>query len=257
MRLLKIILLSVLFFSAVVSAQQLYFCKSFTEDGKPIDARGTWKIKPWGTQIYVLFDNEGKVIENAHLYLFIDKLQNGEYKPFDSQLKRPGNKSTWTVFNVELKEPGDYKVYVLNPDQKELASGFIKVEFEEQFKSGTGVTSSRYYDGTKITFCEAVISGKPIRVLHNLSLSKLQGIAYAFVKGYVPFNTKIIIVQVWKDEDGDSEYEKLIDTKKYQIDPHWKDTFFKYQFKQPGKYMIKVFNENEIPISSAQIEITK
>ena len=71
---MKKIIFYILFFSSIVSAQQLYFCKSYTENGKPIDVQINWSIKPWGTQIFALFDNEGKKLENTHLYLFIDKL---------------------------------------------------------------------------------------------------------------------------------------------------------------------------------------
>ena len=63
-------------------AQQVYFCNSHTETGEPVDARNVWSIKPWGSLIYILFDNEGEAYETQLNYMFLDRYVDGDYKSY-------------------------------------------------------------------------------------------------------------------------------------------------------------------------------
>ncbi len=254
---MKIITILITFlFASSVFAQEIYFANSYTETGEPIDATIDLKIKPWGSQIYILFKNNGKPIGDPLLYLFVDKLRGEEYKPFDSRVLNIDKNATWAVYNYEFKDPGEYEVYFMNSKQTRLATAKLKVELEDRYVEGFSVQSSRYYEGAKLVFCEAVVNGKPINILRTASMKNQNGIVYVYLNNFDALNTDTLFVQLWKDENGDDDFEKFVESKKYKIDPTWSDTFFKYVFKKPGFYDIKIFDQNEIMIASKHIRIT-
>lgn len=257
MSLVKKIIFLLFLVGGTLSAQQIYFCKSFTEDGKPIEAKNEWKIEPWGSQVYILFDNEHKAIGDSLLYLFIDKKADNVFKPFDSQIIKINKNDKWAVFNYEFKDAGKYEVYFLNSSQTKLSVDTVDIQIDTEYSSSKVANSSRYYENCDLTFCEVVVNRKPVNVITSLSLSKNLGVVYVYLKNYMPFKTDTIKVQVWQDQDNDFEYEKIIGSKMYKLNPDWEDTFFKYVFSKPGKYQIKVFNQNDIFIASGQIEVVK
>ncbi len=251
----KYIALIYFIFISLSSAQEIFFANSYTESGEPIDATVDLKIKPWGSQFYILFRNNGKPIGDPLLYLFVDKLRGDKYKPFDSRVLNIDKDATWAVYNYEFKDPGEYEIYFMNSNQKRLATAKLKVELEDRYVEGFSVQSSRYYEGAKLQFCEAVVDGKPVNVLRTASIKKLNGTVYVYLNNFDALNVDTLFVQVWKDENGDEEFEKFVETKKYKIDPNWSDTFFKYVFTKPGLYQIKIFEKNEILIAAKHIKI--
>ncbi len=252
----KIIILIILLVAASAEAQEIYFANSYTESGEPVDATLDFKIKPWGSQIYILFKNDGKPIGDPLLYLFVDKLRGEEYKPFDSRVLNIDKNATWAVYNYEFKDPGEYEVYFMNSNQTRLATAKLKVELEDRYVEGFSVQSSRYYEGAKLVFCEAVVNGKPLNVLQSVSIKKSGGSVWVYLNNFDALNTDTLFVQLWKDDNGDGDFEKFVQSKKYKIDPAWSDTFFKYVFNKPGIYDIKIFDSNEIMIASKNIRIT-
>ena len=55
----------ILFFTFIITSysQEIYFCESYTENGVPIGPTNKLEIKPWGTAIYTLLDNNNAQAE--------------------------------------------------------------------------------------------------------------------------------------------------------------------------------------------------
>jgi hypothetical protein len=227
--------------SNVLIAQELFVCESYTEDGTPVGPLNSLEIKPYGTAIYVLLNNE-KAIQDPILYLFIDKLVGGKFTPFESKTLSVKKTDTWAVTSFEFKDPGIYELYFLNSSQSRLATGKLEVYFAQ--------------DDRKFTFCELVINGKPKNPFTSLSLSRSEGQAFIYLNNQVPFGIEKIKVQVWKRSNKNSNYEELVDSKKFKILPEWSDTFFKYNFVNIGEYKIDIFDINDNFISSNIITVT-
>lgn len=252
----KLFLIIIFIISAVnfVSGQELYLCESYTEDGTPVGPVNRLEIKPYGTAIYVLLDN-GNEFNDPSLYLFVDKLIDGKFTPFDSKSLDVNRNDTWAVTSFEFKEQGIYEVYFLNSSQSRLASNKIEVFFEGEYLGNNFATPSYSNAGSQFIFCEMVINGKPINPFTSLSLSKSEGQAFIYLNNYVPFGHDTLIVQYWKRSNTDSSYEELIDSKIYRILPEWSDTFFRYYFTAPGDYKIDIFDMKNNLIASNVITI--
>ncbi len=221
--------LKIFFFLAVfanlLQAQELYVCESYTEDGLPVGPLNQLEIKPYGTAFYILLDNQ-KEFDDPLLYLFVDKLIDGKFTPFESKTISIKNDDTWAVTSFEFKEQGIYEVYFLNSSQSRLATNKVEARFSEEFTNPTSVPTRTSLNDGQFVFCELVINGKPVNPFNNLSLSRTGGQTFIYLNNYAPFGIEKIKIQLWKQSNTDSSYEQLVDSKKYKILPEWKDTFF-------------------------------
>lgn len=253
-RFYKIAILLLISLSSVFS-QELYVCESYTEDGSPVGVQNQFEIKPYGTAVYVLLDNE-KEFNDPLLYLFIDKLIDGKFTPFESKTISIKITDTWAVTSFEFKEEGIYEIYFLNSSQNRLATTKISTQFSIEFSDQTITASSNTITDGDFIFCELVINGKPVNAFNTLSLSRTAGQAFIYLNNNTPFNLGKLKVQVWKRKENDSSYEELVDTKKFKILPEWNDTFFKYIFTNIGEFKIDVLDSTDSFISSNIITVT-
>lgn len=251
-----IILFAILFVPHIY-AQQVYFCKTHTTDGKPIDAQIEWTIKPWGETIEILFDNEGNPINGTYAYLFVDREIDGKYEPFDSKAIKLDYGATWVSYAFKFVELGRYKAYFINSNQDTLGSERLTLKLEESFGSTSKKLNNLYYDRIRLRFCERVIAGRVINEKSFISMSKDGGRVQVYLVSRTPLNTDRLLVDIWKQKENSFEYEQYIESKKFKMDPAWSDVFFRYRFKSPGYYKIAIYNSDEVLIKSGFITVTQ
>lgn len=71
----------------------------------------------------------------------------------------------------------------------------------------------------------------------------------------VLLNSTKLLVDIWKKENSKFDYDKFVESKKFEMDPTWPDVFFRYKFKEPGEYKIAIYNSNEVLIKSGYIRV--
>lgn len=250
------ILFFIFIFTSFSYSQSIYFCESYTEDGIPVGTMNKLEIKPYGAAVYILINNENE-FEDPILFLFVDKLIDGNFSPLDSKTLSVKKDDTWAVTSFEFKETGIYEVYFLNSSQTRLATGKIEVTYSNgaQFNKIPPVSSQKFGE-SEFVFCELVVDGKPINTFTSLSLSRSDGQAFIYLDNYYPFGYDRINVQIWKRSKQNSNNEELVDTKKYKILPEWSDTFFRYNFNSIGEYKIDIFDKNNNFIASNILTVT-
>nr|MDA3862062.1 hypothetical protein [Melioribacteraceae bacterium] len=222
---------------------------------EPINAKNNWKIDAWGKTLHVILDNENEPIEGNIVYLFIDKFTDGKYQPFDSKSVNIKSNTQRIVHDYNFSESGKYKLYYINISQKKLASVIISIS-DKSKKRPKAVKRSNYYDTVELLFCKKVlVGGTPIGITKRASLSEDNGEIYVQISNYSPLRSEIILVDFWRKEHRSFEYDEYIESKKYKVDPEWKDTFFKYKFTQAGEYKIVIYNQEEVLISTGYINV--
>jgi len=92
-------------------------------------------------------------------------------------------------------------------------------------------------------------------ITKRASLSENNGEIYIKITNFSPLKTEVILVDIWKKEHRSFEYDEYVESKKYRIDPEWKDTFFKYRFPEPGEYKIVIYNQAEVLIKTGYINV--
>ncbi len=255
MRTLRLALLILITTAASAFSQSIYFCTGHTEDGDPINSTKILKIKPSGEYLYIIFNNDGKKINNQLMYLFIDKKMDNSFEPFDSKVIRLQESKTWIAYNYKFTEPGKYLIYFLSSKQKKIVQDTLLVELVgSSLPNRSNVTSSYYYN-CEFLFCEIVLGGKPIRITNKAYLKKNNGLIYVYLNNGAPLKTSVLIVDVWKKDKRAFKYDEFVETKYYRIQPDWPDAFFKYTFKEPGEYKFSVYNESEALIKTNYIQV--
>ena len=249
------IYLLVILFSVLNFAQEISVCESYTENGIALSPIKKLEIKPYGKAVYVLINNKTKFDQNV-LYLFIDKMNDGQFTPFDSKTLNIKKEDKWAVTSFEFRDAGVYELYFLNSSQKKIAAQKLEVKMVNEAGIEHINPNSRYNSGgANFIFCDMIVNDKPINPFTQLSLSHKNGQAYAYINNYVPLNSDIIIVKVWKRDNTGSNSDKLVYIKKYKVEPQWNDTFFKLNFNEIGEYKIEVFNKTGNLISSNNLNV--
>ena len=170
----------ILFISSIFYAQDVYVCESYSESGPPIGVMNKFEIQPYGKAVYILIDNE-KSFDDPLLYMFVDKLADNKFIPFDSKTITVDETNTWAVSNFEFSEPGIYEIYFLNSSQNRLASIQIETYYADEFNNPI-VSPSYSYDGDcELLFCELVINGKPVNQFSTISLSNFGGQVFIYL----------------------------------------------------------------------------
>lgn len=210
-----------------------------------------------GKILHVVLDNESEKLEGNVVYLFIDKLSGNSYEPFDSKSINIQQNVRRINYEYNFSETGKYKLYYVNISQKILSSIIVTMK-DKSKKRAKAVKRSNYYDNVEILFCQKVlVGGTPIGVTKRTSMRENNGEIYVKFVNFSPLRTEIILVDFWRKEHRSFEYDEYVESKKYRIDPEWKDTFFRYKFKKDGEYKIDIYNQEEVLISTGYINVLK
>ncbi len=243
-----------LLFFVNIKSQNIYFCTGHTSSGVPINPTNTLKIEPSGSYIFILLKNYQK-LKPQLFYMFIDKRNNNSYEPFDSKVIRLFKNKYWLAYNYKFVEPGKYKVYFLDSQQKKIAQDTLRVKLKEKYLNGRIIATSDYYSNCEFLFCEIVLGGKPVHIRQTAYLKKNKGLMFGYLDNGTPLNTSKIIVDIWLKNKETGDYDELYETKKFKIVPEWSFTYFRYFFKKPGEYKFSVYNEENVLIKSAFITV--
>jgi hypothetical protein len=241
-----------------IAKKSIVLCDSYDDYGKPIGINEVWNIEKndKGGWIYILFDNGEKMTGTTSLY--VDKKNtNGEYVPFDTKSFTNTNKN-WSVYDYNFKEIGEYKISAYK-DGNEIATTNATIKYNVT-NSTTKIETPKYqedittwyYDGSEVFFAEeANASGtlKGKNTTFNIpSTGKKLTMVYKQGKA---IKTNKIIVDVWTGVD----YVDFVETKEFVTLPTQKDIYIPYTFKKAGKYKLSVYNQDEIFMNYAEVEI--
>jgi len=245
----------ILFITNVSYGQTIFVAESVTESGEVVGAKNEWDIDPWGKSLFIVYDNVTPITDNI-IYLFVDKFIEGSFQPFDSKVIEIDKPTSRIKYDYKFTDVGKFRVYVVNANEETLSSLMLTLNT----KTGSASNASRsdnYYDGIGLIFCETILVGStPLGVIKKASISKNKGWIYIKLSHYAQLNSNTIQVDFWTKESNSFDYDKYVESKKYKIDPTWADTFFKYQFANPGRYKIVIYNDFEAIIKTGYITVT-
>lgn len=110
------------------------------------------------------------------------------------------------------------------------------------------INTMYFVDSEVVTCGEISSSNKPLDISDEWTISSTGGWVYVSVTNPKPLATDELKVVISKKIGG--EYEE-VETKYYEIEPEWENTYFKYTFKSKGQYEIAVYTAKDVWINSA------
>lgn len=233
--------------------QQIFFCKGYTESGEPIDPFVSNKI-PVNQSFTILLKSGTKYFENHIIFLTIEKAETGFYQYNINKILRPDKNKNWLAFNHKIPDEGNYTVTFSDFNRDKIASSNLIIEIPKAPKAAAP-QPNYFMPNLKIVFCDRITNSKPVGILEKISMLKNNGEVYIYLINNMPLKSSRLLVNIWRKKAANSDYDEFVDTKKYQINSEWYDTFFKYRFTKSGGYKINFFNEKELLLKTAYISV--
>ncbi|MCG3167304.1 MAG: hypothetical protein POELPBGB_03093 [Bacteroidia bacterium] len=283
-------LTSLCLFTLTVSAQKLYFCKSYSETGEPKGVSEDWSFDGKPTEVTFLYNNGKTTFSFASLFFVIENTATKKTNKVEFKVAQNRN---WDAMKYTFKEAGYYAVSVFGNDNKLLAKSLIKVgetkarevvkeevkneavskevknveenktepkevvaELKvEQQEESKEVKEVLYYDELKVVFCEQVKENKVVNEKTNFKMSELGAYVEVVLQNTKALNTSAITVDIWK-KDGDS-YSEHVDEQELKLDSKSKQVNFHRSFFKPGDYKFSFFNDNGVWMTTGYVTVTQ
>lgn len=235
-------------FPFFANGQGLTFCLDHTPSGLPLGSGKTFELERHGQDVEMLY-RANSPIREERIYYFIDYEQDGKFVEFDAKSVEPDHNKNWISTPYRFQRTGHYRVLMLDANKKEICRGELDVNVKEE------TNTPEYYLGSKLIFCNSATNGKPDTSYAAIRVSSGQAETLAvFIRHIRPLKTRHIYVDVWV---GSGETAGMyLETFEFTIEPNWTFSQFPYEFRGAGVYTFRIYNENEIWMTSGQIEVT-
>jgi|GEM_PF-2241224 hypothetical protein len=221
--------------------QSLHFCRSHTQEGKPIGSQDTFELKKAGQNIEFLFDQGGN-ITSPKIYFFVDRWTNGRFDEYDTKSSTLVNSSNWTAVQYSFNQAGAYRVQVLDADKKLLISKQLGVSIIEN------KDSPNYFEGTAMVLCSKAPDGIPSDSLKEVPLGEY----VVLLRHTRPIETERVLVDIWTGPDDKSlDFSEHIEL---ATDPDWTYLQFKYRIQQTGHLSLRFYTANDVYIGHMEIK---
>lgn len=239
-------------FTITHNAQQIYISKGYTSSGEPIDLIYNQKTE-LDQSLCIILNNGKENFTHNFIFFYIDHVSKSQRKNILSKMIRPDKESRWMLEKFKFVNEGDYEIYFTNFNRDKIAEAKLSV-IKKKINKVVEKPDPEYLPNMRILFARRIKSGSPINLVDKVSLSRDGGEIYFYIINDKPLNTSKLEIKINRKEKT-ADYDKYIDSKKFQIDPNWTDTYFKYIFKNKGEYKISIFNEKELLIKTAYISV--
>ncbi len=241
-----------LIFTITHSAQQIFISKGYTSSGEPIDLIYNQKTE-LDQSLCIILNNGKENFTHNFIFLYVDQVNKSLRKNILSKMIRPDKESNWILEKFKFVNEGDYEIYFTNFNREKIADVKLTVT-KKKLNKVIEKTDPEYLTNMRVLFARRIQSGRPINLVDKVSLNRDGGEIYFYIINDKPINTSKLEIKINRKEKT-ADYDKYIDTKKFQIDPSWTDTYFKYVFMNKGEYKISIFNEKELLIKTAYISV--
>ena len=242
-----IILLALLAPQLSAGQGKIYFCSNYTSTGQPSGTSYSWEIRPEGGKISLLYANDSANIGSTVLYIYIDRHFDGEYLPVATKRIVAEKSRNWAAYDHIFDSPGNYRVTFADASKKVLASGHCSIVLKRN-----GLTS-QYYSGATMSFCaDTGYDGRCTEPLFTFSIEAGGGYGNVVVEHASELSTTSLIFDIYRGED----FSEFLESKTISVSSNSKVASFQYTFNSPGVYKFKVYNKDEVFITSAVAVVT-
>lgn len=229
------------------SAQDITFCLDHTENGLPLGSGKQFELERFGQNIEILFRSPNP-IRTEKLYFFIDYQRDGQFAEFDTKTSVVDHNKSWLLISYRFQQTGRYRVLVMDAEKKEICRAEVEVIVKEE------ENSPEYFEGARLIFCKTASKGMPDSAMKAVSIAPGTTKTLAVLLRHIrPFKTHHIFVDVWVGSGkGAGTY---VETMEFTLDPNWTYSQFPYEFSGAGIFTFRVYNEDEIWITTSVLEV--
>lgn len=244
------------FFTQELKAQQnkLLLCTEYNQDGTYKGAYETWAIEKGGNFMYLFLSSQSPL--NDTVFIKIEKTFNRKdpgYLYYDHYYLVPDASKKWAANKYTFTKTGNYKISAYDRSNHLLASHTTTVALSPNAYDDMYFRDTWYYSSSVIDFFEKT-SGDTMIGKNNIFPYDSSGkkvILYIGQTNKNPFKTNHLRVNIYNDD----KCRELINTFTYFVDENWYWTYLSVVLKDKGKYLLEIYNDDDVYINSGKLEI--
>jgi hypothetical protein len=239
--------------SSVSLAQNIFVCRSVTENGEPVDFYSLKNI-PLGQSVTILLMDES-LQEERKYFLFIDKIENNAVQNYFNKVVQLNSSKRWVGVDYTFYRPGFYKLYLTDSNKKKIRTLEITIGSGKPVDVKKEIPDSKYSE-TEIVFCRQIINEKPFSVVNSVSGTTGKNEIYLYINNRKPLNTGTVLINFWRQAKQGPDFDEFAGAKKFELNKEWNDTYFKISFDKTGRYKISLYDDGELLIKSVYFSVT-
>ena len=205
-------------------------CADYDNTGNPINSYNIWSVKRAGNFMYIFLKSDQLLTKKYHVR--IEKQYNRNdtsFLLFDRfDLKNDGTQN-WIANKYTFLKSGIYK-FLLFEDEIEtpINTYYTTILYTEDTYVEDGFVDTWYYRNTDFGFCDSIQYDK------------------------LWLKTDRMLAKIYKIEKNE---KKFLFTDVFFTQYNWKWTFLDLYLQKKGKYLIELYNEEDVFINSRNLEL--
>ncbi len=245
----------VLLITNMVQAEnKLQLCTSYDVNGTPENTYPSWKISKTGNFMYILYQSDTPIEDS--LYITLSKTysrKDTSYYQYDHYYLIPDASKKFAANKYIFSKPGNYIISVFDKHTEELLQSYTTViDFADDDYRDPYFTDTWYYKLSQMYFGDTMVGekliGKSEVFTYKPGGNKIT--LYISQQNHSPLKSQHLIVKIISKETN-----KLIKTNSYNIFTDWYWTYLPVYIDNKGKYTVEMYNEDDVFINKADLEI--
>ncbi len=234
---------------------KLILCTNYSSDGTHSGTYENWSIQKGGNYMYLFYESISPITDTV--YISISKKFNRKdtnYYEYDHYYLVPDSSKKWAVNKYTFTKSGSYKISVHNRFHTTLSSPlFTDINLAENEYNDIYFPDTWYYNQSKIYFYEKAIGdsmvGKSDSYLYNAAGNKI--ILYIEQENKSPLKSGHLFISIYTAD----KCHEFINSFTYYINEKWYWTFVPINFNKKGKFIVELYNDDDVFINSSILEI--
>ena len=250
------IVISLFFLTNHLNAQnKLLLCTEYDQNGNYKGAYDEWRIGKGGNFMYLFYESSTPI--NDTLFVMIYKTFNRKdtsLLEYDHYYLVPDVSKKFAVNKYIFTKSGKYKITVYDRNNKQIAQPYVAdISLIESDYSDEHFVDTWYYKTSEIKFYESVVNDSMVgkNTVFNYKTSNNNVILRIEQQNKQPFKTRHFYCKIYSADNC----HELIGTDTYYIDENWHWTYVSVNINQKGKFIVELYNDDDVFINSAQLEI--
>lgn len=230
-------------------------CSEYTNDGTYTGANDSWSLKKGGNFVYFFYQSETLI--NDSIFVRIDKSYNRKdtnFYHYDHYHLLPGASKKWAANKYTFLKTGKYKITLYDKNSKQLTeSVYANIYLDEKEYDDMYFLDTWYYSQSKITFFDKVVRDSLYdqKNVFAYDSSGTKIIVYVGQQNKKPLRTDHLFVSVYTAD----KCHELISSHSYYTNDKWHWTHLPVYMRQKGKFIVEIYNDDDVFINSAVFEV--
>lgn len=234
---------------------KLFLCNEYDNAGNYKGVFEDWQISKDGNFMYIFFESSEPVTDTLFVSLYrTNNRRDTFYNEYDHYYLVPGANKKFAVNKYIFSKPGNYKISVSDRNGKEMAKPYnTTVKLNDADYINMNFVDTWYYNSSVILFYEKTIGDSLIgmNTVFEVKTDEDKVVLYIGQKNKQPFKTRHFYSRIYTAD----ACRKLIDESVYYVDETWSWTYVSLFIQQTGKFIVELYNDDDVFINSAPIEI--